>query len=95
MGNFELGGCDDKQNKKNFTGSADSTVMVAGNSRGDAAADIFSLRYAAGRTQQIVLLMCTVTLDLTSFMRMHNKIMTRIYINWTHSYAYGTRVKTS
>ena len=50
MGNFELGGaCDEKQSKKNFTGSADSTVMVADNSRGDAAADIFSLRYAAGR----------------------------------------------
>ena len=33
------------RNKKTFfTGSADYTVMVAGNSRGDAAADVFSLR---------------------------------------------------
>ena len=37
-------GCDEKQNKNIFTGSADSTVMVAGNSRGDAATDVFSLR---------------------------------------------------
>ena len=43
---FWARGCDEKQNKKNFTGSADSTVNLAGNSRGDASANVFSLRYA-------------------------------------------------
>ena len=43
-GKFLARGCDEKQNKNIFMGSADSTVMVAGNSRGDAGADIFSLR---------------------------------------------------
>ena len=43
-GNFLARGCDEKQNKNIFTGSADSNVMVVGNSSGDAAADVFSLR---------------------------------------------------
>ena len=43
-GKFLVRGCDEKQNKKTFTSSSDSTVMVAGNSGGDAAADVFSLR---------------------------------------------------
>ena len=98
MGNFELGGCDEKQNKKNFTGSADSTVNLAGNSRGDAAADVFSLCYAAGRAacphKLFFSCVSNVGFDVI-IMRMHNKIMTRIYINWTRSYAYGTRPKTS
>ena len=33
-----------KQNKNIFTGSMDSTVMLSGNSRDDAGADVFSLR---------------------------------------------------
>ena len=69
------------QNKKMFTGSADSKVMVAGNSRGDAAADVFQFalsRRARGLpTQTFFFFMCNVGF----IMGMHNKIMTRVYIN--------------
>ena len=96
-GKFWARGCDEKQNKKNVTGSADSTVNLAGNSRGDAAADVFSLRYAAGRAAcpHKPFFSCVSNVGFDIIMRMHNKIMTRIYINWTRSYAYGTRPKTS
>ena len=58
--------------------------MVADNSRGDAAADIFSLRYAAGRAacphKLFFTCVSNVGFDII-IMRMHNKIMMRIYIN--------------